>query len=108
VRYFFFLSFPGLQAAALVVAVEARVHDDDDDTASHRRRRRRSKLRERERWRQGFADTTGDVAEKRVLRSGTDEGGKLEKKDLYGKHNHRRFQAVVVVDVVAGTGAEPN
>jgi hypothetical protein len=98
----------------LVVAVEAHVHHDDDNTASHRRRRRgrrRSKLRERERererWRQGFADTTGDVAEKRVLRMGTDGGGKLKKKDLYGKHNRRRFQAVVV-DVVAGTGAEPN
>jgi hypothetical protein len=48
------------------------------------------------------------VAEKRVLRTDTDEGGKLKKKDLYGKHNHRRFQAVVVVDVVAGTRAEPN
>jgi hypothetical protein len=48
------------------------------------------------------------VAEKRVLRTGTDGGGKLKKKYLYGKHNHRRFQAVVVVDVVAGTGAEPN
>lgn len=47
------------------------------------------------------------MAEKRVLRTGTDGGGKLEKKDLYGKYNHRRFQ-VVVVDVVAGTGAEPN
>jgi len=47
------------------------------------------------------------VAEKRVLRMGTDGGGKLKKKDLYGKHNRRRFQAVVV-DVVAGTGAEPN
>jgi hypothetical protein len=47
------------------------------------------------------------VAEKRVLRTGTGGGGKLKKKDLYGKHNHRRFQAVVV-DVVAGTGAEPN
>jgi hypothetical protein len=51
VRYFFFLSFPGLQAAALVVAVEARVHDDN--TASHRRRR--SKLRE-ERERDGDKD----------------------------------------------------
>ncbi len=66
-----------------------------------------SKLRERERWRQGFTDTTGDVAEKRVLRTGTDGGGKLKKKELCGKRNHRRFQAVVV-DVVAGTGAEPN
>ncbi len=92
------------------MAVEARVHDDN--TASHRRRRsklrERERERERERWRQGFADTTGDVAEKRVLRTDTDEGGKLKKKDLYGKHNHRRFQAVVVVDVVAGTRAEPN
>ncbi len=48
------------------------------------------------------------MAEKRVLRTGTDGGGKLKKKYLYGKHNHRLFQAVVVVDVVAGTGAEPN
>ncbi len=42
-----------------------------------------------------------------MLRTGTDGGGKLKKNDLYGKHIHRRFQAVVV-DVVAGTGAEPN